>query len=514
MKISRLFHTLRYLKPIQFFYRLKNNCVCERGFKRIKYSEIQNMNLFIGGLHDEVSYLERFPFHEDEVEILNQTISLSFKDLEKYPPLIQFNIQYFEYAIVWAQKGMHFSTIKEKWNEYVKSNLKLHPYVVSLQIPNMIIAMSLYNNYDSEICNELYSRYRWLLKHQEKHLLANHYFENLKAIVISSFFFKETRVFNKYIKKLRKECSKQIHKDGMHFELSPMYHKIILEDLLLVHRVFKADWLNEYISLMLDAIVFLEDGVSRTPLFNDSGDNVAKTAGSLIEACKNELGIVPGFIDSLSQSGYYKIKDDTISLLVDSGPLGPNYNPGHAHCDCLSFEAFIDSRPLFVNSGTYQYQGDKRQYFRSTKAHNTAMICGHEQSDLWGEHRAGKRIKKCSGHVVNNCFSGSYLNQYNEECCREISLNNGILSVLDSFKRVSAGVSIQSFLHLAPGYSYSNGVITGFGNSYSVKTIGCSATAIDSLYSSSFGVLEKNTCLVFQWKIDKNKHGYIIKLNS
>ena len=40
---------------------------------------------------------------------------------------------------------------------------------------------------------ELYSQYLYLQKHQEKHLLANHYFEDLKALIIASYLFKDDK---------------------------------------------------------------------------------------------------------------------------------------------------------------------------------------------------------------------------------------------------------------------------------------------------------------------------------
>lgn len=511
MKINTLFNTIRYLKPIQFYYRIKNKF---NHSKAKKYTGIKfkTVDLFIDELHNDKDYLKRFNTNGNSVELLNQQIELDFKGLNKYSPLIRFNAEYFEYAIVWAQKGIPFDDFKQKWNEYVAADIPLQPYVISLQLPNLVIAMNLYGIQDQDIYDELFSRYKWLIKHQEKHLLANHYFENLKAIIIGSCLFNEEKVLKKYVKRLYKECAEQILSDGVHFELSLMYHKLILEDLLLINRVAHSKMFVKYIQLMLNAMTSLEDGFNRTPLFNDAGDNVAKSASSLIRACKNELGLSPSYQNSFPIAGYYKLRCENISVLIDAGYIGPNYNPGHSHCDCLSFEVFIDKQPLFVNSGTYQYQGEKRQYFRSTKAHNTLMIDNHEQSDLWGEHRAGKRIKKVAGTIDSDTFCGTFLNQFNEKSNREISFKNGYLSVLDSFESVKEDIVARSYLHLAPGYSYQDGMIIGFGTKYIIEFFGCTANEEESVYSSKFGVVEKNICLVFSWKTDKKKHGYAIKL--
>ena len=513
MKIRVLFSTLKYLKLKQFFYRLKSklSSSSKQVFKNVEH---KNIELFIDGLHSDEDYLKRFETSNNGIKILNEIVELNYNDINKYSPLIRFNIEYFEYAIIWAQKGIPFDYLKTKWEEYIRASLPLQPYVISLQIPNMLIAMNIYNCYDQEIYDELYSRYRWLIKHQEKHLLANHYFENLKAIVISSFIFNDDDTYRSYKKKLFNECKEEILEDGVHFELSPMYHKIILEDLLLVKQTTGTKQFDCFIQSMLNAMFSLELGFNRTPLFNDSGDNVAKPTKSLINTCKKMLDIEPIINRNLCKSGYYKVNEGVVSILLDAGKIGPDYNPGHSHCDCLSFELCVDGEPVLVNSGTYQYQGDKRQFFRSTSAHNTLMIGDHEQSELWGEHRAGRRIKRITGNLSNNSFAGSYLNQFKEKHFRSIVLKEGKLSVLDHVEAEKKGQIIKSFLHLAPGYSFETGCIINSKARYKIELIDCSVRVTDSVYSDEFGKLENNKCLVFEWLTDEKDHGYIINLNN
>jgi hypothetical protein len=53
---------------------------------------------------------------------------------------------------------------------------------------------------------------------------------------------------------------------------------------------------------------------------------------------------------------------------------------GHAHNDCLSFEAFCQGESFITDSGTYVYSADpdSRNLFKSTAAHNTARVDGQE----------------------------------------------------------------------------------------------------------------------------------------
>ena len=109
-------------------------------------------------------------------------------------------------------------------------------------IPNLLIALELFaDSLDREfvntVNNEIYRQYRYLQRHCETHLLGNHFFENLKALIIASFYFQDDKRCSRYAQKLKKQANEQIQPDGTHFELSPMYHKIILEDLLRLNRL-------------------------------------------------------------------------------------------------------------------------------------------------------------------------------------------------------------------------------------------------------------------------------------
>lgn len=509
MGLKSLFNTIKYLKPIQIVYRIKNSLfhTKKKSFSNVGFEQC---NLYIKSIHSDNEYLKRFSTNGNKINILNQEVELDYSNLAKYSPLIQFNIQYFEYGILWSQTGVPFETFKRKWNEYLSANLPLHPYVISLQIPNLIITMNLYGVYDQEIYDEIYSRYKWLLKNQEKHLLCNHYFENLKAILLCSRVFKEEKISRKYERLLVKELNEEILDDGVHFERSLMYHKLILEDLLVLKKGFDYSIFDKFIQKMLDAVYSSERGFSRTPLFNDAGDNVAKTCESLVETCK-VFGIEPHYFDSFNDSGYFKIDKDDISLLIDAGLNGPRYNLGHTQCDCLSFELFVDEKPVFVNCGTYQYQGDMRSYFRSTEAHNTFKFDGKEQSECWGEHRVARRISQASGKLCGTAFSGSFKSAFGIKCSRTIEINDNALIVVDSIDSTKE-LPVESYLHLAPGLYFDGNSIIANNRKIRLEALNCEIETKQVLYSPEFGKKENITCLVFKWKNDQNKHGYKICL--
>ncbi len=96
-------------------------------------------------------------------------------------------------------------------------------------------------------------------------------------------------------------------------------------------------------------------------------------------------------------SGYYLLQsgtvgqDDGISVLFDCAPLGFTEIAAHGHADALSVVVRAFGRDVLVDPGTFDYFSypEWRQYFRSTRAHNTIEIDGCDQSVqqglfLWG----------------------------------------------------------------------------------------------------------------------------------
>ena len=174
----------------------------------------------------------------------------------------------------------------------------------------------------------------------EKDILGNHYFEDLKTLVLCSLFFQDNMMLQASLKAFKAECKEEILSDGMHFKLSPMYHKIIFEGLLRVIVALRGNRIKEtelenLIQPMLDVAWSFEEGLERIPLFNDCGNNVAKSIASFVKICKKEFEITPHFKSNLEDSGFYIYKWDNWKMIVDAGQVGPNYIPGHAHSDAI-----------------------------------------------------------------------------------------------------------------------------------------------------------------------------------
>lgn len=60
-------------------------------------------------------------------------------------------------------------------------------------------------------------------------------------------------------------------------------------------------------------------------------------------------------ITHLAGSGYVRLQLRPTLVLLDIGDIGPDYLPGHAHADTLSFELALAGQRMLVNSGTSCY---------------------------------------------------------------------------------------------------------------------------------------------------------------
>lgn len=476
-KINLYFNTVRYMKPSQVYYRIKKTVKAEIKLDTsvIKtYGEVCSVAT-LSELDFDTVFLQRFPVQElmnGKISFLHQAENFDWNgkwNIENQTALWNFNLHYFEYLHPLAKA--YLDTNKKEYLEESKKAvlgwIQNNPadkggdgwasYTIALRLTNWLSywtnleeALRHDSDFSEKMLVSIYEQYVYLSKHLEKDLLGNHYFEDLKALILCANFFQDYTYEAAVLKEFKKECKEQILGDGMHFELSPMYHKIIFEDVLRIAWTLRSTGkpdreIEAYIKPMADVAYTFEHGLSRIPLFNDGGNNVAKSLTALVKAAENRFDVMPEERKALPESGYYFFRNNGWELIVDAGQPGPTYIPGHAHCDAMSFELFKDGKPVLVNCGTYAYQCKERGYFRSTKAHNTVMVNDTEQSQCWGVFRLAKRAKVHVLSVNDEFISMELVDQTGQRVVREIKLSNMQLSVKDT----SAGNSLKEFLHFA-----------------------------------------------------------------
>ena len=231
------------------------------------------------------------------------------------------------------------------------------PYPTSLRIVNILKAWLGGLELDQKLFSSVFAQASFLSNDLEKHLLGNHYFVNLKALLFAGVIFENTRWLSIAEKGLLSEIPEQILEDGANFELSPMYHSLILVDMLDMLNLSRAyptqvsgklvSQLEYYMPKMLafmESMTHSDGGVS---FFNDSADGIAPTKAK-IEIYAEQLGFgispldfsKPQIIDN-ANSGYICATAAGSKLIFDASAVGPDYIPGHAHADTLSFELSI-----------------------------------------------------------------------------------------------------------------------------------------------------------------------------
>lgn len=325
--------------------------------------------------------------------------------------LWRYNQHYFDdlSAIASHQRSQWQRDLIAQWiNDNPPGNgIGWDPYPTSLRIVNWIKWALAGHALSEAACHSLAIQARWLMRRLEWHLLGNHLFANAKALVFAGLFFEGSEAAH-WLKKglsiLKKQVPEQILSDGAQFELSPMYHALAVEDMLdlvNVTRAFSqdamADDFSRRVPAMLDWLAAMSHADGGIALFNDAASGVAPSNQQLFDYAIRmgfRLPETPQGCRHLQASGYIRNEAGQGVLIADVAAIGPDYLPGHAHADTLSFEVSIHGQRALVNSGTSLYgTGAERLRQRGTPAHNTVSIEGKNSSDVWAGFRVGRRAR-------------------------------------------------------------------------------------------------------------------------
>lgn len=401
-KIRLLLSTVRWLKPKQVKYQLL--------YRLNKARTLSNYNQDYDGSKIVFSAFSVSPpvykslNAECVFTFLNLTVTFEGDVDWNYQgngKLWNYNLQYGNYLlqddVTDALKSKLLASIYQWLND---GRLPLEPYPVSLRIINVIRHISAHQSAKEFILRNVHAELDFLSERPEYHLLGNHLMENAFALMMGGALFSNMNWLNQGKAILMDELEEQILKDGGHFELSPMYHQIILFRLLEL-----IDWYTKFekkdinfenciIGKARKMLSWLENVTfsnGEIPHFNDSADGIAYSSTWLRHYAKL-LNIFAEPDLALLVSGYRAFKMPDYECVVDVAQIGPMYQPGHGHADALSFIMYYKGKALFVEQGTSTYQiGDRRNLERSTSAHNTVVVNQRNQSNVWGGFRVAER---------------------------------------------------------------------------------------------------------------------------
>lgn len=293
---------------------------------------------------------------------------------------------------------------------------------------------------------------------------------------------------------MSRELPRQFAPDGVNREMSLHYHAFAMEAYLLVAhslaatgRAIPRDWAEplgrgaEFIAHSRVApgvmCVFGDDDEGHILDFSsrktdyytyilqfcslflnrryDSLDELNPTLAWLCRAdavvrVENQPLADTGGSRTFDRGGYSMLRRGPMFVGMDHAPLGFGSIAAHGHADALSFQLFIDGRPVLADPGTYIYHVDlpSRDKFRSTAMHNTVVIEGREQSEMLGAFLWGKRAETRLDEADAHSVKATTVTAAGDTHTRRITLGEDMLTVHDTFGRECAWSA--SFI-LAPG---------------------------------------------------------------
>jgi hypothetical protein len=271
---------------------------------------------------------------------------------------------------------------------------------------------------------------------------GNHYLTDGVGLVFLGCFFRDLRGSQRWLNTGRhivtSEIALQTSSDGVDFEKSIPYHRLVTEGFLTAYLVLKsaghavpADcW--ERLSKMLEFTAAYTKPSGLAPLIGDADDGRMQTFGRqalndhrYLAACgavlfeRPDLKAAAGeFADEafwllgpdaatafdampagepadrtsrpFFDGGFFVMRAPGTHAIVDCGEVGMHGRGGHGHNDILGFELVLDGMPLVTDCGAYLYTASERwrNWFRSTAAHNVVQIDDEELNgilpgDLW-----------------------------------------------------------------------------------------------------------------------------------
>lgn len=263
---------------------------------------------------------------------------------------------------------------------------------------------------------------------------GNHYAANLTALLllgkVFKGFYKEAKQWYNYaINKTEKEFHLQFLKDGVNFEKSIPYHRLVVElffaSFLVMKRsgitlkpetlrifknansvikgvtkpnfetpiigdndsasVFQNDnvSLNNHTNMLQLASLFLEDDNLNiyNEMFNSSIECFGVTsinASAKADAFQLNYFEKGGFISAKTKQDYF---------ITDYGEVGMNGKGGHGHNDLFSFELMLDNQDIIVDAGCYTYTGnlELKSEMKSSLYHNGLVVDKQEIAPQIGE---------------------------------------------------------------------------------------------------------------------------------
>ncbi|MFW5795332.1 MAG: heparinase II/III domain-containing protein, partial [Bacillota bacterium] len=406
-------------------------------------------------------------------------------------------------------------SLTENWIEEteVAQEISWDPYPTSRRIVNWINAVNYLERKGltskdnlNKIKKSIFLQTSFLNSNLEYDLNNNHLTSDLKALIFSGIFFEGKEAdkwLNKGISQLKKRRQIEVLKDGFHDERSSSYHMVTLKDYLEIYLLLKRNKIEHGLDLdstiekMFETLLVLIRPNLKLPLLNDSVEdypiNVQElmavgaylfkrkdfkwcAQGASLDYFKNiysekdyqeykKIGIEKPAVKTnlFKDAGYFIYRDgwekEDRYLIFDFDSINPKYCPGHSHSDDLSFELYAGGEVLLLDPGVYSYHDENlREYFKSTKNHNTISINDNNKSKLIDKFRVSKtgktKLLNYSNDDQQTRIKAVNIDYKGNKHKREINIEQDDIFLVDEIEFKKNKVNkVEAFFNLAPYFS-------------------------------------------------------------
>ena len=266
---------------------------------------------------------------------------------------------------------------------------------------------------------------------------GNHLLADAVGLLMLGVFFKSSKQGRAWLSLgksiLEEEILLQTNPDGVNYEMSVAYHRMVTEFFLTSFILMKknkhpfSDAYRERLQLMLGYVAHYTKPDGTAPLVGDSDDgrlfwfneeedfnnhtSLLPIAHTLFDFPfrsgetdfseqalwllgtdgwelfqRKKRAAQPVSLGSLlfANSQFAVLQSSNAHIFIDAGELGKKGWGGHGNNDTLSFELYANGVSWLTDRGTFTYTANRqlRDELRSTRAHNTVMIDGVELADF------------------------------------------------------------------------------------------------------------------------------------
>lgn len=266
---------------------------------------------------------------------------------------------------------------------------------------------------------------------------GNHYLCDAIGLVFAGCVFRSTEKGRRWLETGRDivvaEIFNQVTPDGVDFEQSTAYHRLVLEGFSTAYHLLRLNRVDvppdawKRLELMHEYVLAYTKPDGRAPLIGDADNGriqilgtqptndhryllsnaVAEFGGSRFKAGATRFWeesfwtFGPAGLDryeaepdqnaprrsvAFPAGGFFVMQSDAAHLIVDCGDVGLRGTGGHGHNDILSFELYLNGFNVVTDCGAYLYTASPewRNRFRSTAFHNSVEVDGEEVNRFLG----------------------------------------------------------------------------------------------------------------------------------